>query len=316
MGKRKKRKAPLEGGASFSPINRVSSSPVVWFPRFLGLSIFAGLSIMHYYYYLGVAIVYLGLGFLLWEVCVDPLLTRRSLPLRVVLIGLVFVLFDAFSIGIVEAQAPLSFQSYAMKKGEYPKDTTIGGIAWDSHLTDLRVTATNPTDDDYENLDVEVQPDKWTYKAALLSSSSGCDLSPMGGETVFVALNVKGGNTTITSTRFGNTFDAHDNVGDVFSPLASAFGYRLRCGKLPAHFTVQIVFAVVTLNPSLVPEENLHNMPKGTWGLSAAELAGVHSIFELFESRPSPSIIQVKGQYVRILKPFKIDRSELVQDGN
>jgi hypothetical protein len=79
MGKRKKRKAPLEGGASFSSSDRVSSSPVVWFPRFLGLSIFAGLSIMRYYYFLGVVIVYLGLGFLLWEVCADPWLTKRSL---------------------------------------------------------------------------------------------------------------------------------------------------------------------------------------------------------------------------------------------
>lgn len=261
----------------------------------------------------GLVCGYLGLLIILWEICVEPELIKRPLWVKVLTIGLVFAFFDVFTIGVVASRAPVKVLSYAMRKGDYPSGTSIAGITWDSHLTDLRVLLTNPIDDDYDNLDVEVQPDKWTYKAALLNNSV-CDLSPMGEETVFVATNVKGGSTTITATRVGNAFDAQDNVGDIFTPLASKSGYRLRCSKLPAHFTVQIVFAVVTLYPSLISIPP--NIPKGAWGMTGAELAGVHSIFELFDSRPSPSIVQLKGRYVRVLKPFKFENTVSVQDGN
>jgi hypothetical protein len=267
---------------------------------------------MRWNYVLGISLTYLGLVFLILRVCVDPWVLSHSLRFQVCLVALVFLLFGGFAIFVVGAQAPIVFQSYAMKKGEYPPGTSIAGITWDSHLTDLRVAITNPTDDDYENLDVEVQPDKWTYKAAL-SNSPGCDLVPMGGNLVSFSMNIKGGATSITATRVGTSFDAQDNSGDIFTTLATESGYRLRCAKMSARFTVQIVFAVVALGPSLVPPPD---GPKGSWGFTAEELAGVHSVFELLGPRPSPSLVRLNGRYIRNLKPFKIAKTIHVEDGN
>ena len=272
---------------------------------------------MHYYYFGGVLIVYVGFLFLLYEVCVEPWLLKRPLPIQVFLIAVVLLLCDVFSIGIVGAQAPISFQSYAMRKGDYPPGTAIAGIAWDSHLTDLRVTLTNPTDDDYENLDVAVQPDKWTYKAGLLSSPE-CDLLQMGGDTVSVVRSGKGGATSFTSIRVGTGFDFQDNVGDVFIQLATELGYRVRCTKLPAHFTVQIVLAVVSVDPELLKKVGPagKKFGPGEWGLGYAELHGPKSEFDVLDVRPSPSVVQLSGKYIRKLKPFAITETVAVVNGN
>jgi len=272
---------------------------------------------MRYYFSWGVLVVYVGLLFMLYEVCVEPLLLKRPLPIQIGLIAFVLLFFDVFTIGIVAAQAPISFQSYAMRNGDYPAGTTIAGIAWDSHLTDLRVAFTNPTDEDYENLDVAVQPDKWTYRAALLNSP-GCDLLQMGGNTVSVVVSGKGGATSITSTRVGAGFDFQDNVGDVFTPLATELGYRIRCTKLPAHFTVQIVFAVVSIDPELVKAISpVGKKPDpGKWGVGFAELHGPKSGFDILDVRPFPSLVQLSGGYTRKLKPFSIAKTIAVDNGN
>jgi hypothetical protein len=272
---------------------------------------------MRYYYLWGVLVVYVGLGFWFLEICGDPWVLKRPLGFQVSLIGLVLVFFDVFSIGVVGARAPIDFKSYAMRNGDYPPGTAIAGITWDSHLTDLRVVMTNPTDDDYENLDVAVQPDKWTYKAGLLNSP-GCDLSAIGGNTVFVVVNSKGGATKITGTRVGTGFDAQDNAGDVFTALATESGYRLRCLKLPARFTVQIVFAVVSVQSELLRKISppARGLAPGKWGMGFAELAGPKSQFELLDPRPSPLVVQLSGSYTRKLKPFRIARIVPVDAGN
>jgi hypothetical protein len=317
MGKKKKKVALQQRVSLLSDTTPSSSPSTFWIPRVLGLSVFAGLSLMRYYYSWGVLIVYVGILFLLYEVCVEPWLLKRPLPIQVCLIAVVLLLCDVFSIGIVGAQAPINFQSYAMRKGDYSPGTTIAGIAWDSHLTDLRVTLTNPTNDDYENLDVAVQPDKWTYKAGLLNSP-GCDLLQMGGDTVSIVRSAKGGATSITSIRVGTGFDFQDNVGDVFIPLATKLGYRVRCTKLSAHFTVQIVFAVVSVYPELLKETGAvgKKLDPGNWGMGYAELHGAKSEFDVLDVRPSPSVVQLSGEYIRKLKPFTITETVAVDNGN
>jgi hypothetical protein len=279
-------------------------------PRSLGLSILGGFGMMRYYFWLGVLVVYVGIAALIWEVCVEPELTKRSIWIQVVGIGLVFALFDLFTIGVVAARAPIAFYSYAMRKGDYPAGTVIGGITWDPHLTDLRVAVTNPSDDDYQDLDLAVQPDKWSYKAAIVTSPSGCDLTPIGGNTVFLARNGKGGSTTVTMTPIGTGFDAHDNQGNLYTSLATESGYRLRCGKFPAHFSVQIVFAVVTVRPDLLPKQSNFS------GTYMTELTPTKSDFDLLDRRPSPSVVLMRGSFIRVLKRYSITGTINIKDGN
>jgi hypothetical protein len=141
-----------------------------------------------------------------------------------------------FSFCVVFISAPLNFDL---------SGTVIAGIPWNPHFTDLRVSITNPTNDDYSGVDLAIQPDKWNYKAAILESDTGCQLNPMGGNSVLVVASSKGGATKITTHRVGESVEGSDNAGDVFEHFISEGGYRLICTKLPSHFTVQIVFALV-----------------------------------------------------------------------
>jgi hypothetical protein len=271
---------------------------------------------MHYYYFWGVAVIYIGFLFLLFEVCADPWVLNCSLTMQIVLIAFVLLFVDIFSIGVVAAQAPITFQSYAMRNGDYSPGVTIAGMAWDSHFTDLRVVLTNPTDDDYENLDIDVQPDQWTYKAALLDSP-GCDLSPLGGNMVSVA-TTKGGATSVTTTPVGPGFDAHDNAGGVFAVMATEFGYRIRCAKLSQHLTAKIVFAVVRISPELLRQIGIstNGLSPGKKGVEIAELAGVKSPFDILGSKPLPLTVQLSGVYTRKFKPFKITTIVVVGNGD
>jgi hypothetical protein len=276
---------------------------------------------MRYSFVLGVCAIYLAMIILVIEIWRE---VKSQIPLRVSLIGLVFVIFCVFSIRVVFRQAPVTLQSYAMKKGEYPAGTVIAGIAWDSRLTDMRVVVTDPTDDDYDNLDVEVQPDTWTYKAALLTNDSGCQLSKMPDtKAISVVLSSKGGTNKVTSVYTGGTFEGQDAVGDIFLPLVSESGYRLRCGKLPAHFSVRVVFALAVPHPGAAKTfQTLTTPPKvdkpGEYLVTEVSEFKEHldSIFQALGPRPIPSVVQLKGHYVREMKPFKFDEHIEVVDGN
>ena len=71
---------------------------------------------MRYYFWPGVTVTYFGLAALVWEVCVEPELEKRSVWTQLIGIGIVCFLFDLFTIGVVAARAPINFDSYAMRK--------------------------------------------------------------------------------------------------------------------------------------------------------------------------------------------------------
>jgi hypothetical protein len=271
---------------------------------------------MPFYFWLGVVIVYTGLAALLSEIIFDPELLRRRYQIQVLGIVVVFFLFDWFTIGVVGARAPIILYAYAMRKGDYPAGTIIGGISWDSHFTDLRVAITNPTDDTYEDIDLIVQADKWSYKAALLNTPPDCNLTPIGGETIFTARTRESGPLTVTTSRVGTGYDAHDSMGNVYTPLATESGYRLVCGKLPAHFTIQLVVAAVALGTLIIDLMPTHPTDPGIWGTTIEEIAGATSPFDLLDARPSPSTVMIKGSYIKKVKPYSITRAVNVENGN
>jgi hypothetical protein len=148
------------------PISKDQTAPPkpVLLHRLLGLSTLGGFGLMRVYFWPGVAVVYFGFAALIWEICVEPeLVKRESSRSQLIALAIVFALLDLFTIGIVAASAPIKFYSYAMEKGDYASGTTIGGISWDSHFTDLRIAITNLSNEDYQDSDIELQPDTWTY---------------------------------------------------------------------------------------------------------------------------------------------------------
>lgn len=282
--------------------------------RILGLSVLVGFGLMRTYYTLGVLIIFSGLAFALWEVCVEPELVKRPFWNQVVGIALILIFGAFFTIGIVGAQAPIVLQSYAMRNGNYSDGEVIEGIKWNSHFTDLRVAVTNPSDIDYQDLDVTVYSG-WTHQAVMMTSLSGCSLSSMGGNTIFFARAKESGSLFTTATRTGASVDFHDSQGNVYSVIATQGGYRLRCGQFPNHYTMTLVFALVSVPPKIMG--GLANgVPAGKWGLADTILPAEESVFNELGPKPASSIVSVKAHYIKNLKPYSVSINITVEDGN
>jgi hypothetical protein len=167
--------------------------------------------------------------------------------------------------------------------------------------------------DHYQESDITIHPDKWSYKAAILNSTSGCDLVPIDGNTVFRTRSKATGEVSVTATRVGPGYDAHDSAGNVYTPLATESGYRLRCAKFPKHYTIQTVFALVTVPPDFFSEPP--SDPKA-WTVDVLNFKGVGSDFDVLGPKPSTSIVSVKGTYMNRMKPYSITNTIQVKDGN
>lgn len=287
--------------------------------RFAGFAIIiGGWQLMATYYITGVIIAYCGFVLCLVE-CITESKLRGSPFLRSGAIAIVLIFASIFSFKVVFISAPLNFDSYAMRNGDYPSGTVIAGIPWNSHFTDLRVWVTNPTENDYDEVYLSVQPDRWNYKAAIVTENTGCQLNSLGGVSVLQASNIIGGATKVTGHREGDVFEAEDNSGDVFEHLITRGGYRLFCPKFPAHYAVQIVFALAAIDQKLEstisPAGRIANPKPGDWGISVAELKPIDK-FDVLAARPSPSAVAITGRYKLGSKTYSISRTIKVADGN
>lgn len=235
------------------------------------------------------------------EVLGEPALKRFRWVLSFgVLAGMAcFVVFVQF------AKAPVNLEAY-VRPGSHPANTSIGGIPWDPHFTDLRIALTNPTDDDYKDLDVVIVPDGWTYEATLLSTGADCKLFRMEGNIFNVAQSGSGGKATFTARRVGSGFETYDDRGNIYKTLASDNGYRLICAKVPRRYTVQIVFAAVEVLPDLM--KNRFPVAPGHIGLLVEEM-NTTNMFDLLAPRPTVNSAFFNGTYTRGLKPYLLQRT-------
>lgn len=274
-----------------------------------------GASVIGTYYPLGAGLVGLGLFITYLEVVFEPWIVRHtSLRVHCLLMAASLVPLGWFMVSVLSKSAPLSFDSYAIRTDEFSSDGEIARIQWDSHFTDLRVSITNPSEDDYHDVDLVIQPDRWNYKANIFDENTGCLLTPIGGKTVLIVPSAKGGATRITAHRVGEGFQAEDNSGDVFEPFIEEGGYRLRCAKFPAHFTVQIVFALATGDQKLMSHSMPSQLKPGEWGFDVSEIKPI-SKFELLEPRPTTSQVEIRGRYGSGFKSFSITHEVFVADG-
>lgn len=253
---------------------------------------------MRFDFWFGITAVYVGLVALLWEICQERELLKRSSVIQVGAIALLFVFFDYFTIAVAAARAPLGLKAY-VRQTNYPRDTVIAGIAWDSHFTDLRISVTNASSDDYQDLDISIspKPNEWTHKASIVESSLGCGLTPIEGGQLHVAAPTTKGNSAITLTPLGSGLDVYDSQGNPYETIATKPGYRLRCTRFPSNYTMQIVFAVVDVPESLRPN------PGST---TISEVTGAKTVFDIFGPKPCSNQAVVAGTFLRGLKPYSI----------
>lgn len=298
-----------------------SNSFIAWFRRIVGIGIVVGgWELMAISYMVGLSLVYFGFFVCVAECLFDPVFSKSPYLRAVGVIG-VIILAGLFSFKVAFVSAPIESDAYAMRHGENPPGNVIAGITWNTHFTDLRVWINNRTNKDYKELYLSIQPDRWNYKAAIASEDTGCQLSPLMGSALLDVPSATGGASKITAHREGDAFEAADDSGDVFQHFVSQGGYRLICTRFPAHASIQIVFALVSIDEKYASQIFPKTPPKdstpGGWGFSAAAgLSGVKNGFDLLAARPSTDLVKLDGHYDFGLKTYSISRNVKVGDGN
>jgi hypothetical protein len=240
--------------------------------KFIGLGfIISGVGLMDSRFYWGLLLVVIGFGLLIWEISSDPKLARLPVAVQVTLLAVCFLGFSVVIISEVKPDSPIDRVCYSPKNGGYPPGTTIAGIPWNNHLTEVRVGLTNPTQDNYE-LDLNLYPDAWIRGAVITDNASGCKLNRLDGATISISTNIKGGWTKVTATHVGSDLEVHDNAGNIYTPLLTKGGYRLLCDKLSPRLTVELVFVLASLLPKVadvvVPKQIRPRKPSPRrWGV-------------------------------------------------
>jgi hypothetical protein len=198
-------------------------------PVFVGV----GLALMVYsnFFWSGVIVVYFGLGFfLVAAIKLRGISTRKQLYFS---IGSLFFILG-FS-WIVFRPSPLQITMYLAGSGY--KSGEMGGINWEPEFGDLRITIENPTDRDYSDLNLSLNPGGHPYQVIKMvetTTAPKVEFYAEDPQAPIISLGTPSGNIPIIPS------------GDRPAPL-----YRIRCDKLPRHSKVEIVAAIARFNPPL-----------------------------------------------------------------
>lgn len=263
-----------------------------WGGPALGL---AGASLISSYPIAGITVVFVGFGIGIWEIITDSEITRGF---RGLLFSSWLILLCIFCWYFFDFSPP---RAEALVTAGYAPNSVIGGVTWKPEFAELRMVIHNPTDEDYSDIDLGMNPDVWIYRASILGDSHGCSLSvEPGGRKAEVTIAGQTGNDTVTGNNIFGEIDLHDTQGNSWMTVATDDGYRLECDKLRPSTTVQVMLVAVTLNgfggctppPSAAPDQ---------WDLKACDLkpSGGHqpSYEDVFGPKPVPHTVAVQGSY-------------------
>jgi len=255
----------------------------------LGLS---GLFLIEWFW-VAVALIYVSFLVLVIDVWFEPELTRRwKIGVTVVAI----LLSAAFSWKIVFVPAPLPMQAL-ITDGEYAAGTNIHGIVWKKGFTELRLIIINPSDHDYDNLSLSVQPIEPI--AALAQDTNIPGVSFTDNKRVMVSpVNV-------------NRITGQQTAIPVVI-LATDAGYTVNCPRLSRGTSIEIVMALAEMKntpeqPSQKPPlENKDFMLRIRFDDSTSYWFGYPDGDNYLPQRPSTETVKVEGKYNAALRTRSI----------
>jgi hypothetical protein len=196
--------------------------------------IIAGVGIIPSSYGLGVVILYFGFVIALAESVYEPMILRLDHRIQIGLIGVTVFFCVLLSVSLVFVNAPISFSALLLPDTDYSPGVGPGNIAWHSFYTELDLIVTNPSEENYDNIDILVRPD---YPVAAIGQLS--DLSDVSFEDEFGVRNEITMEDGSTHTRLGN-----------MAFIGTDAGYKVHCGHIPPNNSLKIVMAVVDLKYS------------------------------------------------------------------
>ncbi|MCU1271996.1 MAG: hypothetical protein JWN74_3290 [Acidobacteriaceae bacterium] len=193
-------------------------------------------------------------------------------------VTIIFAMAIFFSFYIVCRSAPLDIVATS-SEGNYKDGENVEGITWRPAYSELRIGITNPTNLDYNNVDIRIVPALWVVEQVIVSESSSCHFEAASPHFSAVAHG-----TDANGKPFDEPFKGK-------GPRSS--GLRIRCDKFPRNDTLAILVAVMNVD--------LKNNP-----------ASAVPIF-----RPQRKVkcpwVYVKGQFTLLQRPHHIEYTYATQ---
>lgn len=204
--------------------------------------VFLGWQLMAISHAVGTMVAYLGFIVCLLEIVYEPVLIPTPYQLQIVLIGIVCSLLAVFTINVAFIPAPIVFQP-VMAMMDYPEGTVRGGIVWRQPFTELELVIGNPTDNNYDDLNLAVKPDFSVAGIGQLSSLSNVSFEDYDGQTMLGQARASGQQAGLPA-------------GSPLVLLATNAGYKVHCGRIPPKNGLKIIMAIVSIATPKTPDPN------------------------------------------------------------
>ncbi|MGH7047750.1 MAG: hypothetical protein ACREE2_15325 [Stellaceae bacterium] len=187
-----------------------------------------------------------------------------------------------FSWGIVFVRAPLPVTAMITDAG-YPSGTNIHGIVWKTGFTELRLTLFNPSNYNYRNIALSIQPVEPI--AAIVQSTN------IPGVVFY-------DNHRLTASPIDINFMTGQRTALPMVILATDAGYTMHCPLLLGGTSVEIVMALAEMKyPQKPPIEEKNKMFRIKFDDGSAYWIGYQDGDDYLPQRPSTTTVKVKGQY-------------------
>lgn len=171
------------------------------------------------------AYLLIGLGFV--EAWFDPVWKKKWLRYSLTIAVVAAAVW--FTWAVTLARANLEYHAWSIR-GDYEEGAMVGDIQWrPKHFVDLRFAITNKSGDDYDDVDINLRPDKTPVAISQVGSVPG---------VTFITTN-------------GTIAEVHgEGIGPDGKPFQKQFKpsfsrAEVVCPKLRAHQTLQIALAIV-----------------------------------------------------------------------
>jgi len=199
--------------------------------------------------------------------------------------GITLVLFIAilFTAGIAFYPDRLQLMSVSFE-GAYKNGESIHGITWDEDMSDLRIDIFNPTNRDFERLDLTINTGEASIRdQKQITNIAGVSLLPNAHS---MHINFVDDN--------GKQVEERDKTIDNYNEL------RLLCDRLPKKTTIGLILGVHTMTPRAI---ELLGRPKPGISITASKPP-----FRMWMRKRVPSI-SIKGDYSALNRPYEVERN-------
>lgn len=242
-----------------------------------------GVFLEPHYFWIAALLLHLGLGLLIIDLWKQRDLQIISKVLASLFCLAILVSFNAF---ITFPGVPLAADG-VLYTAQYPSNTKLGNIQWSSRYSELRVFLKNPTEYDYENINVIVQPDKPVVAVTQITPVEGVSEEANAPSNHMEKIQLPSGGSTVIPLIL----------------VATNSGYRIRCSKLSPKQHIELLFAIADVDmeatPTTAAVDDINYILQVTMSDRTSNWFG-HGIYdELYQTtRPVVKEVSIQGEFI------------------